>query len=286
MTRLRAIGFASGSPLSQIVLSRIAQDHALAGIVLPPRPPGMLSALRGRLSVLRNPLSRLGVPFVTMEDVIGLRPDVIVVASFPRLLALPILDSARIGAFNIHMSLLPRHRGVDPVFWTYWHNDREAGVSTHWMTSKLDAGDMAMQHSVPLPRGLPSRALYMQLANISGRQISQVLELAATSEVPRQAPHEPDATYASRDDIAKARVPFAEWPAERVWHVLSGLGDQYHGLIDRAPGLRLDHGRATGYRNATDIQPGLVNKINSGYELHCLDGLVDLPPPLKSRFPT
>ncbi len=280
MTPLRVVGFASGSPLSQVVMARIAKEHTLAGIVMPPRPPGIISTLRARLSFMRNPLGRLGAPFVQMDDVIGLRPDVIVVASFPRIIATSILESARIAAFNIHMSLLPRHRGADPIFWTYWHDDREAGVSTHWMTSKLDAGDIAMQHSAPLPRGLPSRALYHQLATLSAQQIASVLELASKSEAPRQVQQASHASYASRDDIAQARIPFAYWPAERVWHVISGLGDQYSGLVDRAPGLQLQHGRATGYRHATDMQPGRVDTLNSSYELHCLDGIVDVQAPL------
>jgi hypothetical protein len=59
-----------------------------------------------------------------------------------------------------------------------------------------------------------------------------------------------------------------------VWHVLSGLGDQWSSLIADAAGRVLAHGRATGYRLTEDVQPGRINRTVSGYELHCRDGTV------------
>ena len=95
-------------------------------------------------------------------------------------------------------------------------------------------------------------------------------------QVPRQPQDESRASYQSAADIARARIPFAQWPAERVWHVLSGLGDQRSGLVADAAGQPLAHGRAMHYRIADAVEPGRIATSDPGFELHCRDGIVTL----------
>jgi methionyl-tRNA formyltransferase len=101
-----------------------------------------------------------------------------------------------------------------------------------------------------------------------------VLQQVSSGQIPRQKQDESRATYESAADIARARIPLAQWPAERVWHVLSGLGDQRSGLVADAAGQPLMHGRATHYRPAEDVEPGHIAAGDAGFELHCRDGIV------------
>ncbi len=148
-------------------------------------PP--LSGRRARKGLLRkfarsawrgssDPLADLGAPLIDASEVGRYKPDVIVVASFPRIIPAATLATARIGALNMHASALPRHRGVDPIFWTYWDDDREAAMSIHWINERVDAGDIAAQKSLPLARGRPSRELYMELAAVGVELLADVLE--------------------------------------------------------------------------------------------------------------
>jgi methionyl-tRNA formyltransferase len=276
MASLTIVGFASGSPLSQMAMARIARDHRLAAIVGPPPRGGMLQKLRRAWRRSSDPLAGLGVPLIEAGDVARLKPDVIVVASFPRIISAAALATARIGALNMHASALPRHRGVDGIFGTYWDDERDAAMTIHWIDERIDAGDIAAQKSLPLARGRPSRELYMELAAIGVELLAGVLEQVSLGQLPRQPQDESRATYESAADIARARIPFAEWPAERVWHVLSGLGDQRSGLVADAAGQPLMHGRATHYRLAGDVEPGRISAANAGFELHCRDGIVTL----------
>jgi hypothetical protein len=113
MGSLTIVGFASGSPLSQMAMTRIARDHRLAAIVGPPSPGGLLRKLVRAVRRSKNPLAKLGVPLIDAGEVGRFKPDVIVVASFPRIIPASVLAAARIGALNMHASALPRHRGVD-----------------------------------------------------------------------------------------------------------------------------------------------------------------------------
>jgi hypothetical protein len=96
------------------------------------------------------------------------------------------------------------------------------------------------------------------------------------------AQHEPSATYESRADIASAILPHADWPAERVWHILSGLGDQRSGLVAAPDGTRLAHRRATGFR-LEPSRPGHLEVRPGSYRLHCRDGVVDLERPAEGE---
>ena len=276
MALLSIVGFASGSPLSQMVMVRIARDHRLAAIVGPPAPGGVLQKLRRAWRRSAHPMAGLGVPLIEAGEVGRFKPDVIVVASFPRIIPAAVLATARIGALNMHASALPRHRGVDGIFGTYWDDDRDAAMTIHWINERIDAGEIAAQKSLPLARGRPSRELYLELAAVGVKLLADVLEQVSLGQVPRQPQDESRATYESAADIARARVPFAQWPAERVWHVLSGLGDQRSGLVADTAGRPLPHGRATHFRHAADVEPGVLVATDAGYELHCRDGIVTL----------
>lgn len=276
MAPLTIVGFASGSPLSQMAMTRMARDHRLVAIVGPPSRGSMLQKLRRALRLSRDPLAGFGVPLIEAREAGRFKPDVIVVASFPRIIPASVFATARIGALNMHASALPRHRGIDGIFGTYWDDERDAAMTIHWINERVDAGDIVAQKSLPLARGRPSRELYVELAAVGVDLLADVLEQISFGHVPRQPQDESRATYKSAADIARARIPFAEWPAERVWHVLSGLGDQRSGLVADADGQPLMHGRATQYRLAQDVEPGRMVAVDAGFELHCHDGIVTL----------
>ncbi len=85
-----------------------------------------------------------------------LSPDYLLVACWPRLLPPAWLRSARIDAFNIHPSLLPRYRGIDPIGAMLNKGDRDYGVSLHRMTQHYDAGEVVAQQAFRLV-GPPGR---------------------------------------------------------------------------------------------------------------------------------
>jgi methionyl-tRNA formyltransferase len=277
MSQLTIVGFASGSPLSQMAMARLARDHRLAAIVGPPaRRGGVLRRLVRALRRPAHPLHRFGAPLIEMSEVARFAPDILVVASFPRIIPPAIISAARLGALNMHASALPRHRGVDGIFGTYFDDDRDAAMTIHWIDERVDTGDIAAQELLPLARGRPSRELYMELAGRGVELLTGVLARLAAGEMPRRKQDESLATHRSAADIARARIPFAEWPAERVWHVLSGLGDQRSGLITDAAGVPLAHGRATQFRVNADAEPGRIAVADGKYQLHCRDGIVTL----------
>jgi len=75
-------------------------------------------------------------------------PDVVVMASFDQILKAETLAVPSRGWLNIHPSLLPRHRGPEPIYWTIANDDREAGITLHLTVPRIDAGPILAQRRV------------------------------------------------------------------------------------------------------------------------------------------
>jgi methionyl-tRNA formyltransferase len=77
-------------------------------------------------------------------------PDLVVMASFDQILRPETLAVPPRGWLNIHPSLLPRHRGPEPIYWTIANGDPEAGISIHLTVPRIDAGPILAQRRVPV----------------------------------------------------------------------------------------------------------------------------------------
>lgn len=76
------------------------------------------------------------------------QPDVVVMASFDQILASETLAVPTQGWLNIHPSLLPRHRGPEPIYWTIANGDAEAGITVHLTVPRIDAGPILAQRRI------------------------------------------------------------------------------------------------------------------------------------------
>ncbi|MDP8236818.1 MAG: formyltransferase family protein [Candidatus Erginobacter occultus] len=83
------------------------------------------------------------------ERVKALKPD-LVISSQGFLLKKEFLSIAPLGCLNRHAALLPKYRGIYPIFWAMLHDEREIGISVHFMNEKYDEGKIIIQHRIPV----------------------------------------------------------------------------------------------------------------------------------------
>src|SRR5215204_649334 len=76
--------------------------------------------------------------------------DVAVVVAYGRILPETFLNAFRMGAINVHFSLLPKYRGAAPVNWAIVHGEKETGVTTMKMDAGLDTGPTLLQRATPI----------------------------------------------------------------------------------------------------------------------------------------
>ncbi|OFZ31345.1 MAG: methionyl-tRNA formyltransferase [Bdellovibrionales bacterium RIFCSPHIGHO2_01_FULL_40_29] len=90
--------------------------------------------------------------------------DIAVVVAFGQILSQDFLDSFKLGAVNVHGSLLPRWRGAAPIQRSIEAGDSETGVSLQKMVKKLDAGPVIGERHIKLDQEITAVQLYDQLA--------------------------------------------------------------------------------------------------------------------------
>jgi methionyl-tRNA formyltransferase len=290
--RLRVAFFGSTTRFSQLSFEQLAPTQEIVAVVIPrPAKSALRLALR-QFAGLRSlsPLEKVardhGIPVLTASDDLSgsigerlsaLRPDLICIAIFPRLLPRNLVGVASLGAINVHPSLLPRHRGPLPLFWIYHSDDRYAGVTVHHASERFDAGDIVLQQRFGLPRGYPAADLNRDVADRAAPLLLAAVEQLGTGRAPRQSQDESAATYAPLLRPGAAMVAFDEWDVERVWHFLAGLCPRYREPLVDESGHGVSYGRVIDYRREKARgTPGSVVQTADGWTLHCRDGIVRL----------
>jgi methionyl-tRNA formyltransferase len=114
--------------------------------------------------------------------------DVFIVAAYGQILKRGLLEIPRLGAFNLHGSLLPRHRGAAPVQYSIWKGDQETGVTIFQIERALDSGPVVGSVSTPIGKEETSGELMLRLAELCVPLTLQVVhELeAGTAQFVRQ----------------------------------------------------------------------------------------------------
>ncbi len=127
---------------------------------------------------------QLGIPVLkpsrvnaveSVETLRRLAPDVIVVAAYGQILKGTVLSLPPLGCINVHASLLPRHRGPDPIRWTFLKGDRETGVTIMLMDEGVDTGPILVQRSIALEEQDNYSSLVTKLGILGGVLLREVL---------------------------------------------------------------------------------------------------------------
>lgn len=110
------------------------------------------------------------------DAIASYRPDVIVVSCFTLRVPPAILRLPRFGCVNVHPSLLPRNRGVDPVFWTLRWGEPETGVTIHVMDEGYDSGPILLQEQVVVPEGVRLPDFARRLSELGGPLLVRAID--------------------------------------------------------------------------------------------------------------
>lgn len=116
------------------------------GMKLQPSPVKEI-ALAAGLPVFQPAKMRDGT---ALADLQSLRPDILVVVAYGRILPDDLLAVAPYGAVNVHGSLLPKYRGAAPIQWAVLNGDAVTGVSTMYLDREMDTGDVIYATQTPV----------------------------------------------------------------------------------------------------------------------------------------
>ena len=148
--------------------------------------------------------------------------DIIVVVAFGMKLPDPVLELTPHGAVNLHFSLLPAYRGAAPVNWAITRGERETGVTTFRLTSRMDGGPVYMRRAVSIGRGETAGELGAHMALVGADTLLETLEGIAKGSLPPLSQDEKAAGRAPKLRKEDGRIDWS-LPAEQIVNLIHGV---------------------------------------------------------------
>ncbi len=194
-----------------------AGHQVLAVYSQPPRPAGrghqdraspVHAFAAGRGIAVRTPKS-LKSPEAQAEFR-ALGADLAVVAAYGLILPQAILDAPRLGAINVHASLLPRWRGAAPIQRAILAGDERTGVTIMQMDAGLDTGAMLLCDAVAIGPATTAESLHDALAALGARLIVEALARLEAGCLTATAQPSTGATYAQKLAKDEGRLDWSQ----------------------------------------------------------------------------
>ncbi len=135
-----------------------------------------------------------GIPTITpdnpnvpevVEQIAALQPDFFFSFYYREMLKAPLLAIPKLGALNMHGSLLPKYRGRVPVNWAIIRGETETGATLHYMTEKPDNGDIAAQQAVPILPNDTAHEVFQKVTVAAEMALNDVLPALLAGKAPR-----------------------------------------------------------------------------------------------------
>lgn len=247
-------------------------------------PPVKEAALKHGIKVLQ-PEKISGSP--EMEEIISLNPDLIVTAAFGQFLPETLLKAPKLGAINVHASLLPKYRGGAPVHYSIIKGDSETGVTIMRMVKKMDAGDMLSQKAIPISKTDDVGSMFDKLSLLGKDMLLEMLPEFIAGNIKETPQDETLVTYSPNITREEEQID---------WNKTSELIDcQVRGMrpwpvaFTTYQETRVKLWDTTPLDETTTKAPGTIIKINKkNFLVACGEGTVlqinDLQPAGKGRL--
>jgi methionyl-tRNA formyltransferase len=158
-------------------------------------PPGAVDSTnvqKGTRSIDKA-AEKLGIPLFRpatpgdpefIKKLSSLKSDLFISAGYWGILPAKLLEIPNTASVNFHGSLLPRHCGKHPVFWTLWYGDRETGITLHHMDEGIDTGDIVYVKKVTVLPEDTVPTLYDRIMNASMPLVERLIQDATKGRLP------------------------------------------------------------------------------------------------------
>ena len=157
-----------------------------------------------------------------VEEIRGLKPDVICVVAYGKLLPREILEIPSYGCINVHASLLPKYRGAAPIQWAVLNGEKETGVTTMYMDVGMDTGDIILREKIKIGEEETTGELWNRLAKKGGELLVKTLEQIEKGVAPREKQGE-NFTVAPMLSKKMAKIDWENQTAEEIKNLVRGL---------------------------------------------------------------
>ncbi|MBC2921094.1 methionyl-tRNA formyltransferase [Staphylococcus saprophyticus] len=220
-----------GTPdFSTKVLEMLIAEHDVIAVVTQPDRPV------GRKRVLTPPpvkevAIKHGLPVYQpeklaqsseLEQLIDLEADLIVTAAFGQILPESLLNAPKLGAINVHASLLPKYRGGAPIHQAIMDGQTETGISIMYMVKKLDAGDIISQQAIEIEHQDDVGTMHDKLSFLGAELLKETLPSIINGTNNRITQNESEASFATNISREQEKIDWYQ-SAEVIYNHIRGL---------------------------------------------------------------
>ena len=294
LSTLRIVYFGSGAfavpPLERL---HAAGYSILAVVSQPPKPAGR--GMRMQKTPVQSLAESQGLPVLTptrardpefLAQLRALAPDLIVLASYGKILPQAALEIAPLGNWNLHGSLLPKYRGASPIQYALLNGERETGVTLMEMVAEMDAGDIYLQAVEPIHPDDDYGTLEARLAQRAASLLLEGLERLQAGTLTRTPQDHAAATYAPMITKDDTRIRWEE-PAEQCRNRIRAFSPK-PGAFTHRRGKTLKLWRAEVAPRTEDAVPGtIIACAPDDFRVACGEGalrLLEVQPESRPRM--
>ena len=222
-----------GSPdFAAIPLRKMVDaGYEVAGVFSQPDRPRGKRGKELKPTPVKEAALTMGLPVYTpmklntpdaIAELRALKPDLLVVVAYGQILNEEVLQTASLGAINIHASLLPFYRGAAPIQRALMNGEHESGVTIMYLDKGMDTGDMILRQSLPLDDNETFGTLHDKLCELGANLLLEALPLIEASTAPRTAQNHGLATYAPKLSREEELIKW-DAPAFQVHNLIRAL---------------------------------------------------------------
>lgn len=164
----------------------------------------------------------------------SLKPDLIVLASYGKILPKEFLAVTKNPPINVHPSLLPKHRGPAPIQTAILKGDKNTGVTIMAMNEKMDEGDIFLKARTEIKPNDTSESLSNRLADLATLLLHQVIHYVITGKIKTKPQDHTKATYTKFIDKKDGQINWQKPPKNlermvRAYFPWPGVWTDYKG---------------------------------------------------------
>ncbi|MBC7189139.1 methionyl-tRNA formyltransferase, partial [Candidatus Aerophobetes bacterium] len=155
------------------------------------------------------------------EEIARLKPHLIVVVAFGKILPPQIFNIPRIFSINLHPSLLPRLRGPAPIPWAIIRGEPFTGVTVQRITERVDEGEIILQEKIRIEPEDTCGTLTEKLSLLGAEVLLRAIQLIKEGKA-SLTPQDGEVSYAPRIRKEEGKINW-EKPAREIHNLVRAL---------------------------------------------------------------
>ena len=230
-------------------------------------------AMSKELKIYQPEKVRNNVEFI--EEIKSLKPDIICVVAYGKILPKEILDIPKLGCINVHGSLLPKYRGAAPIQWAVLNGEKKTGITTMYMDIGMDTGDMILKEEVEIGEDETTGELWNRLSTIGGKLLVETIIQIENGTAPR-IPQSEDFSMAPMLNKEMSKIDWNSKIAKEIKNLVRGL-NPIMGTFSYLDGKKIKFWKVDiAEQFNSDAEPGTVVKVDSkdGLYIKAIDGVI------------